>query len=426
MLAIHGGQKLITGEFKKYNSLGTEEILAVNRVMGSGILSGFLGSPGKQFLGGENVLEFEERAARFFGSNYCVSFNSWTSGLTCAVGSIPDLQPGDEVITTPWTMSATAMAILHFNAIPVFADIDPVTYCLDPLKIEELITPRTKAILTVDIFGKASDYVAIRKICDRYGLFLISDSAQAPGAKFEGQFVTKLADIGGYSLNYHKHIQCGEGGFALTDSKESAERMRLIRNHAESVVQNNTDLSLGNMIGHNYRMGEMEAAIASEQLKKLEKLVAGRINAASYLIHRLNKFPYLDLPVVDDSKSNVFYFLPIRYTPQENVSREKLYEALVGEGIPGLQRKYTNIHRLPIFTTLQAYGNHNFPWSLAAEGSTKTYGEGKCPNAEKLYDFEFLGIHMCSYEFTKEELDLVISAFHKVWFELFGVDVPVK
>lgn len=423
LLAINGGKPFISRTFRPYQSFGTEEARAVNLVLESKVLSEFLGSAGSFFLGGKNVKNFENHAAEIFQSDYCVSFNSWTSGLVAAVGSIPNLEPGDEIITSPWTMSATAMAILHNNAIPVFADIELGSYCLDPVEVEKLIGPRTKAILTVDIFGQTSNYAELRRLCDQYSLLLIADSAQAPGAKFRNIPVSAWADIGGYSLNYHKHIHSGEGGFALTNSEFLADRMRLIRNHAESVLASRDKPDLSNMVGHNFRLGEIESAIANEQLYKLDRLVRGRIRAGNSLIEKLSSFPYLELPNVSENYENVFYFLPIRYLPTKEVSREQLFETLKSEGIPALQSQYTNIHRLPIFTDLTAFGNSGFPWSVRNGDFTHTYGRGKCPIAEKLYDSEFFGIYMCGFEFLQEDIEDIFGAFKKVWQELFGIEI---
>ena len=159
------------------------------------------------------------------------------------------------------------------NCIPVFADINPRTYNIDPECVRKLINSQTKAVLAVDIFGLSADMAALRAVCDEFGLFLLSDSAQAPGARIDSQYAGTLADIGGFSLNYHKHIHCGEGGVIVTNDERLATRCKLIRNHAESVV---ADLGFEDqpcMVGYNFRMTEIDAAIACEQLPKLEPAV---------------------------------------------------------------------------------------------------------------------------------------------------------
>ena len=261
--------------FKRYNPIGAEEVEAAKQVIESGVLSQFLGAWHEDFYGGPKVREFERQCAEYFGVKHAVTVNSWTSGLVAAVGAI-GIEPGDEVIVTPWTMSATATAILHWNAIPVFADIDPETFNLDPKSVEANITPYTKAIMVADIFGQSADMDALMAIAAKHGLKVISDTAQAPGALYKGKYAGTLADVGGYSLNYHKHIHTGEGGILVTDNDEIAERLQLIRNHAEVVVGDKGVTNLSNMIGHNFRLGEIECAIGIEQLKKLNRFVQSR------------------------------------------------------------------------------------------------------------------------------------------------------
>src|ERR1019366_7464355 len=155
----------------------------------------------------------------------------------------------------------------HWNAIPVFADIDPQTFCLDPKSVEANITPYTKAILAVDIFGHSADMDALMAIAAKHGLKVISDTAQAPGAMYKGKYAGTLAHVGGYSLNYHKHVHTGEGGILVTDDSDIFERLQLIRNHAEAVVGDKGVSNLANMVGHNFRLGEIESAIGIAQLK---------------------------------------------------------------------------------------------------------------------------------------------------------------
>ena len=259
-LALFGGPRTITQTFRRFNSIGHEEVEAAQAVVESGVLSKFLGCWDPDFFGGPKVQEFEGQCEAYFGVKHAITVNSWTSGLIAAVGAI-GIEPGDEVIVSPWTMSASATAILHWNAIPVFADIEPETFCLDPAAVEANITPYTKAIMAVDIFGHSADMEALMSIAKRHGLKVISDTAQAPGATYRSKLTGTLADVGGFSLNYHKHINTGEGGILVTDDHGIAERLQLIRNHAEAVVGDKGVTDLRNMIGYNFRLGEIEAAI---------------------------------------------------------------------------------------------------------------------------------------------------------------------
>ena len=234
--------------FKPYNSIGKPEIKAANSVLKTGELSRFLGTRHPDFNGGKKVQKFESDWAMFFGTNFAISVNSATSGLIAALGSI-GVAPGDEVITSPWTMSATATSIVHWNAIPIFADIDPNSFCISANTIASKITAKTKAIIAVDIFGQSCEMSEIMKLAKKHNLKVISDTSQAPGAMYHNKYAGTLADIGVYSLNYHKHIHTGEGGMVVTQDSELAERIKLIRNHAEAVVESEDPQKLVNMIG---------------------------------------------------------------------------------------------------------------------------------------------------------------------------------
>ncbi len=415
-LAIHGGDKAIPAEPELFKSMGEDEVRAAERVVRSGVLSAYIGAPGEYFMGGAEVRAFEKKAAAYFGVRHALTVNSWTSGLIAAVGAI-GVAPGDEVITTPWTMSATAMAILHWNAIPVFADIDPETFNIDPASVEALIGPRTRAILAVDIFGQSADMTALREIADRHGLKLLTDTAQAPGARTGSHFTGTLADIGGFSLNYHKHIHCGEGGILVTDDDALAERLALIRNHAESVLKSENPTDYVNMIGYNFRMGEIEAAIASVQLDKLDARVASRQRAARQLDEGLAGLEGLTLPKVVEGGTHVYYVYGMTIDADAlGVSREALLDALRAEGVPGIFGGYQNLHLLPIFRHRIAYGADGFPWTLAEREIA--YGPGTCPVAERLHANTFVGINLCMCEYPPEDIDQVIAAFRKVWASL--------
>ncbi|MFN6933591.1 MAG: DegT/DnrJ/EryC1/StrS family aminotransferase [Tsuneonella sp.] len=413
-LAIHGGPPVIAAPLAPFKSIGEDEVNAAADVVRGEVLSAYIGAPGEGFMGGPHVRAFEQKTAAYFGVRHALAVNSWTSGLIAAVGAM-GIEPGDEIITTPWTMSATAMAILHWNAIPVFADIDPVTFNIDPASVERLVTDRTKAILLVDIFGQAANVGALREIADRHGLVLLGDTAQAPGATHDNRFTGTQVDIGGFSLNYHKHIHCGEGGILVTDDDRYARRLALIRNHAESVVRPEQPAELANMIGYNFRMGEIEAAIASVQLDKLNERVRDRQRVAAELDAGLEGLAGLTTPRVEPNGTHVYYVYGMTLNIERlGVERSAIIAALKAEGVPGLMAGYTNIHRLPIFEQQIAYGTGHFPWSLRPE-RTFAYGAGTCPVAEALHDRSFLGINLCMFQFPPEDVAQVVAAFRKVW-----------
>ena len=418
-LALFGGDKLIEKSFNSYNTIGKEEKNAAIEVIESGVLSKFLGTWGPDFFGGSKVQEFERQCEAFFDVKHAIVVNSWTSGLIMAVGAI-GIEPGDEIIVTPWTMSASATAILHWNAIPVFADIEPHTFCLDPKSIEEQITPQTKAIMAVDIFGHSADMKSILAIAKKNNLKVISDTAQAPGAMYHGKYAGTLADIGGYSLNYHKHIHTGEGGILVTNSDLYADKLRLIRNHAEVVVESKGNKDLTNMIGFNFRLGEIECAIGIEQIKKLPKLVKSRQKIAERLSNGLSGLKGLKIPYVESHCTHVYYVYPIVLDIKLlKISKESIAQALTAEGVVGITTKYQNIHLLPMYQEKIAYGSKGFPWNSEICQREVDYSKGICPIAETLQDVSFMAFAGISqYDLSNSDVDLIISAFKKVWSNL--------
>ncbi|MEX6775734.1 DegT/DnrJ/EryC1/StrS family aminotransferase [Limnospira fusiformis] len=414
-LALLGGTKTIDRSFKHYNPIGSEEVAAAKEVVESGVLSKFLGCWDADFYGGPKVQEFERACEAYFGVKHAITVNSWTSGLIAAVGAI-GIEPGDEVIVSPWTMCASATAILHWNAIPVFADIEPETFNLDPKSVEANISPYTKAIMAIDIFGHSADMDALMEIATRYNLKVISDTAQAPGAYYKGKYAGTLAHIGGYSLNYHKHIHTGEGGILVTNDDDLAERLHLIRNHAEAVVGNKGVTNLANMIGYNFRLGEIECAIGIEQIKKLKSLVATRQQAAERLSAGLKELDGLRTPIVKSDCTHAYYVYPIVLDVERlGVSRDRIYEALVAEGIEGLSPSYANLHLLPMYQQKMAYGSKGFPWTSDICHREVDYSKGICPVAEDLQDSKYLGYEMCLSDLSNEDVDLIVQAFVKVW-----------
>ena len=414
-LALFGGKKAINKRYSSYNSIGLEEISAAKSVLESGVLSKFLGCWDPDFYGGSKVQEFERAWEQHFNVKHAVTVNSWTSGLIAAVGAI-DIEPGDEIIVSPWTMCASATAILHWNAIPVFADIEKDTFNLDPESVIKNISSQTKAILAIDIFGHPCDIEALQKIADDYNLKLITDTAQSPGSLYKGKFTGTHSDVGGFSLNYHKHIHTGEGGVIVTNNDKIFEKLQLIRNHAEAVVEDKGVTDLINMVGYNFRLGEIECAIGIEQLKKMPRFVSQRQEIAKQLNYGLKNLKGLKVPLTRTDCTHSFYIYGMTLDLNViNVSRKRLIKALEAEGVEGLIEGYANIHTLPIFQKKIAYGSNGFPWSSDICKRDVDYSKGICPVAEELHEKTFLGYEMCLHDLDENDTNFIIDAFRKVW-----------
>ncbi|HUQ47275.1 MAG TPA: DegT/DnrJ/EryC1/StrS family aminotransferase [Gemmatimonadaceae bacterium] len=413
-LAIKGGSPIRTSPFPVYSTLGEEEKQAVMRVLDSGNLSGFLGTWSPQFYGGPHVRKLEEEWQKYFNVAHAVTMNSATSALCAAVGAA-GVGPGDEVIVSPITMTASATAALAYGAIPVFADIDPETFNITAKTIEACITRETRAIVAVDILGHPAEMDGIMALAEKHGLVVIEDAAQAPGATRNGRFAGTLAHIGVFSLNYHKTIHTGEGGVAVTDDAVLAERLQLIRNHAEAVVEGKGTVSLVNMVGFNYRMTEIEAAIGSTQLLKLDSLLSARIECADYLSQRIAAIPGLTPPVVQPGVKHGYYLYAIRYDAKVvGISREQFAEAIRAEGIPLATRYAPPLYFMPVYQQRVAFGSGGFPFTYEGYKGKVSYERGICPVAERMWESDVMVGNFCHAQIARGDLDDVVAALEKV------------
>jgi perosamine synthetase len=424
-LAINGGDPVRKELFPAYNTIGEEEKKEVMRVLDSGILSRFMGCWNENFYGGPEVQALEREWATFYNVKHAISVNSATSALYCAVGAT-GIEPGEEVIVSPYTMCASATAPLVYNGIPVFADIEEDYFCLDSESIQSKITSKTRAIIVVDIMGLPYDADTINEIAKKNNLLVIEDCAQAPFAKYKGKYAGTLGDIGVFSLNYHKHIHCGEGGIIVTDDDALAEKMRLIRNHAEAVVEMKGFDDLTNMIGFNYRMTELEAAVARCQLRKLEKVILERRENCEYLSKKLSEIPAIVSPSLRDECTHSFYVHPFKFNETiAGVSRDKFINAVKtelpatktreGEG-PLISYGFTKpLYLQPIFQNKIAFGSKGFPFTKSPSSNYPNYNKGICPVAERMYEKEFFHHQLMTPGMYKRDLDDVAEAFLKVW-----------
>jgi len=415
-LAILGGQPILKKPLPGYNSLGKEEEKAVLAVMKKKILSDFVGRAGDKFLGGEYVRKFEAEICRYFKVKYAVSFNSASTALQAAVAAL-GIGPGDEVITSPYTMSASASAILLNNAIPVFADIDPDTFCLDAISIKNNISKRTKAIMLINLFGGSADFGKIMPLAKKHNLKIIEDNAQSIGAKYKNKYLGTIGDIGVFSFNVHKSLQCGEGGVLVTDNKKLAFRAQLIRNHGEVVIDDLYDENkiYEPIVGSNYRLSELQAAIASEQLKKINILNKPRQELADYLTSKLQEFKWLEPPKVLKNSSHVYYVYPFKFFENKiGISRPTFAQAMKAEGFPLGQGYVKPLYLMPLYQKKEIYPESKFPFISKEYPAGANYKKGICPVTECLWEKELLFTTICHPPLTAKDMDLFIGAIKKI------------
>jgi perosamine synthetase len=412
-LALLGGKPIRTKPFPAYPVIGDEEKRAVMEVLDSGQRSTFSASR-QGFLGGRKIQAFEAAFAEYHGVHHAVAVNSATSGLHAAVAAC-EAGPGDEVIVPPYTFTATATAVLHHNAIPVFADVDPVTFCMDPAQLEKAITPRTKAVIPVHLLGHPADMDAILAIARRHGLKVIEDCAQAPGARYKGRLVGTMGDCGVFSFQETKNMATGEGGMVITNDPELAERARMIRNHGEAVVAGEPRKYLSSTIGWNYRMTEIEAAIGMVQLKKLDSLNGARHELAAYLLDALSAHAGLTYPREAPFIDHVYHVFGMRYDDSAiGVPRDRFIEALIAEGIPMSPGYPRPLYHNPLFQDRLAYGKQGCPFTCHLYGGTVSYAKGLCPVAEDLCARSALWTFVVRPPATIRDMKDIVAAFEKV------------
>ena len=370
-------------------------------------------------LGGEYVRKFEALWSEITDADYCISVNSATSGLTTSLLAL-DLEPGSEVITTPFSFTATCAAIVAANCVPVFCDIDPDTFCISPEKLVNLITERTKCVVAVHWCGNAGDLGEIKFICDTNNIFLVEDAAQAPLSFYkyndskEAVAVGTVGDAGVFSFNEPKNIMAGEGGLIVTNNINIAIKSRLIRNHGEAIIMDDcTDQDLVNIVGYNFRMTEIHAAIAYVQTKKYKQINLIREKNYQYLVSRIQDelSDYLTSQKITHPESYYAYTAAFKwnYTTTQ-VHRDIIVDALIAEGIP----TFKGYHRLmcdhPMFKRKIAFGLNKYPWI----NNNIDYNNIDVSSARNLVDNEFIGFLQMGYPNTSNDMDDIIRAFKKI------------
>jgi dTDP-4-amino-4,6-dideoxygalactose transaminase len=299
-----------------------------------------------QFVLGPQVRAFEDEMAEFLAVKHAVACNSGTDALVIGLRAL-GIGPGDEVITTPFTFFATAEAISLVGAQPVFVDIDPRTLNIDPRQVAEAVTPRTKAILPVHLFGHAADMDAILDIAQCHGLIVLEDVAQAFGGRWRGQSLGTLGNAGAFSFYPTKNLGAfGDAGLLATNDDEVAEMARKLRTHGAE------RRDLNEMIGYNSRLDEIQAAVLRVKLPYVELWNRERRRAAATYRRLLADMPGIAPPIIEDSAVHAFNQYTVRVTGYD---RDALQQSLAAAGVGSMVYYSVPVHQLPVYRDHNAH-----------------------------------------------------------------------
>jgi dTDP-4-amino-4,6-dideoxygalactose transaminase len=419
-LAISGGTPVL--ERKDYHNwpiITKDDRRLVNEVLDCGILAGGTAP---------QVTSLEREWAQYVGTKYCLTTNSGTAALHMALAAV-GVGPGDEVITSAFTFLASASCALHQNAIPVFVDIDPRTYCMDPDRIESAINDRTKAIIPVHIQGMPADLDPIMAIAKKHDLYVIEDACQAHGATYKGRKVGSIGHVGAFSLNNYKNLPAGEGGLFTTNDEVFLKKGMLIRCFGDEVDEvSQRRIYNASILGYMYRNQELPAALARAQLMHLDENNTIRIANANFLTRELGKIPGIIPPYCPLECSPVYFMYNVRFDPkaagvkcEPRRFRIAVEKALYKEGVLVGQWQTMPVPAQDLFQSKLGYGGSRYPWSInEAKGIKYSYLVDDCPVANHLCDTYTIvhGIHAPNGLALMEK---IVTAFQKVFGNLDDV-----
>jgi len=359
---------------------------------------------------GDACIQFEQEFAAYNGSRYARVVSNGTAALFLSMVGL-DIKPGDRVLTTPVTWIATAAAPATLGAEVDFVDIDPVTYNMDANQLEDKITPNTKAVIPVHLYGQACEMDSIMSLSEKYNFAVVEDACHSVGGEYKGKKLGSIGATGCFSFHEQKNISTlGEGGIITTDDPELFERISLYRSHATRVHGNSTKyckldenkFPVGKKFwwqdfddcAYNFRMTDIQAAVGSVQLSKLDMLNQKRIDNAAYMTEALKDVPGLSLPVVMPGNKHVFHLYPVMIDPKEfGMNKEDFI--------------YDMLHKFGI-----KVGFHYIPLHLTTAFKNRGFKKGQFPNAEKLGD-QLVTLPINPRQ-TEEALDYLVKSIKKV------------
>ena len=362
-LAVHGGVPIVPpGLKRRWPDIRTEDKAAVMAVLDRGELTG---------VSGIEATSLEREWAQKLGVRFAVLFNTGTAAIHAALYGV-GVQAGDEVITTAFTFSGTFQAVLHQAAIPVFVDIDPVTYNIDPALIEARITGRTRALLPVHIHGMPCDMDRIVAIAKKHGLAVVEDAAQAHLATYRGRSAGTIGQAGAFSVQATKNLSGIEGGFVVTDDQNIFDRARRIRTYGEDISAG-SDLGgwyfrpyTAYSVGWNYRSNELSAAFARSQLRRLDEYTEIAQRNGRYLNEALARIPGITPPTEPNDRTSVFHKYRVRFDVKKlgvqaspAAFRDRFLAALRAEGVDAALWHTEPVTSFPIFQSHDGFGRRD-------------------------------------------------------------------
>ncbi len=336
---------------------------------------------------GKITRRLEEAFAEKFDSKYAIAFCNGTATLHAALEAA-GVGIGDEVIVPPLTMSSTTFGVLHANATPVFADVEPDTFLISPKSIEKCITPKTRAIIPVSLFGLAPDYDAINAIAKKHGITVIEDDAQCFLGKYKGKTVGTLGDISSFSFQSSKHMTCGEGGMLITQSEELADKIRKysclgyasvgskVGKISKKDIQN-PDYCRHESLGWNYRLSDVCSAVALGQLEHLEELVEFRKKSATLFTQAIKDAPFLSPQKIGEDYESSYWAFVTKIT-DDDIDWKTFRDKYMEFGGDAIYAAWKLTYQEPMFKKLTLLKRENFL------NSNVSYTDGICPVAEAL------------------------------------------
>jgi len=325
--------------------LGDEEYENVEAVLDSG-----------RFLQGPMVEEFEDKWADYVGVDHAVAVSNGTTAIQLALNAV-GLEPGDEVIVPSLTFGSTATAVVHQAGVPVFADIDRELYTLDHTDLERCLSDRTVAVMPVHLYGHPAEMDEICAFAEKHDLYVIEDAAQAHGARYRGETVGSIGDVGCFSFYATKNITTGEGGVVTTDNEAIAEQIRLLRSHGMAGRDQHVTL------GYNYRMSDINGALGTAQVDRLEGFNERRRDISERLLSELADLEWLEPATVREYVDHAYFWAPVEIdTEVAGMTGKEVWRELDERGVETRHRYVDPLYDQPVFENHRGF-NSEFPWS---------------------------------------------------------------